>query len=481
MLLGFLHLFIEGITFENTAHSISLEKMNIIRRATISLLRYLKQLNLFNTYSADERQIQHELLPSRIYLVLFPTILAILVIYSAQKELYYTVQVNNPTLDTYQRLLVSYPNTLLCPCSQLSIPYSSFATLMLRFHPVCSSDFVSNPWLTYLYRENASFYASLDIRSVGNAQFQLLRTLCESSKQAIDNAFESTFSSAALVNDRGMLLESELVRVQVEVFAKDFLDSIASEERRRRTLFATFFDRNFLVSGLETSAIPFIDSTFNLKMKIPIYLPGEIITGIGMPTFTCTCVGTYECETPLGICNTDCELNYSSTVTISLLNVRIATVDGFQSGCLPINSLLLSTLECYNNQSCLNNFMAYLPSVNTSFHILNSSVLNQSTSTTPIGTLTDNLMIEQWSREMNYTRYFAACRPLLCSYTYTEKFSILYIITTVIGLIGGLTTILRVLCPQLTNIFYRIQKHILLDEVNRPSSPLLSDKRHDIS
>jgi hypothetical protein len=444
--------------------------MGIVGRATIALLRFLKQLNLFNTYSTNERQIKREILTTRIYLILLPTILTILIVYSAQKELYYTVQVSNPSLDTYQRLLDAYSNTLLCPCSQLSLPYSSFVTLIPHFHPMCSSDFVSDQWLAYLYYDDASSYLAIDIRSVGNAQFQLLRTLCESSQQAIANAFEVTFTSAVLVNSRGMLLTSELVRVQIEAFADEFIVNIGSEQRRLRALFATFFDRNFLVSGLETSAMPVIDPTFNLKMRIPQYTT-SLIDATSITYVICDCDATYTCASPLGVCN---NLLYESDYS-ELLNLytqqgtRLTTVNGFQSGCLPLDSLLLSTLECYNNQSCLNNFMGYLRTVNTSFNILDRSLLNQSTPTTPISVLADELMVEQWSTQMDYSRYFAACRPLSCSYTYTERFSILYIVTTLVGLFGGLIAILRLLCPQLANVFYQIQKHIYLKQANGPT------------
>lgn len=453
--------------------------MNTVRRAATALFRFIKQLNLFNTYSTNEKQIQREILTTRIYLILLPTILTILVVYSAQKELYYAVQVNNPTPDTYQRLLDTYPGTLVCPCSQFSLSYSTFVTLIPRFHPICSSDFVSDPWLAYLYHDDASSYIPIDIRSVGNAQFQLLRTLCESSKQAIDNAFKATFTSTLFVSSHGMLLESELVHVQVQAFADDFIINIASEQRRQHTLFATFFERNFLVSALETSAIPIIDAAFNLKMEIAEYppVPDSALVEVAM---VCTCDATYTCGTLLGIYNNSLyESDYSSLTDVYLqVDTLLTTVNGFQSGCLPFGSLLLSTLECYSNQSCLNNIMNYLPTSNTSFEILDSSILNGSTPTTLIGNLADELMVEQWSIEMNYSRYFAACRPLSCSYTYTERFSILYIVTTLVGLLGGLITILRVVCPQFTQIFYQIQTYILVKKANYPTSSLVLGKRN---
>ena len=135
--------------------------MNTFRKVTLVLLRFFKQLNLFTTYTTNQKQIRREIITTRIYLILLPTILTILIVYSAQKELYHTVQVNNPSIDTYQRLLKDSSNTLLCPCSRLSVPYSTFVKLTPHFHPVCSSDFVADRWLEYLYSDDASVTTKL--------------------------------------------------------------------------------------------------------------------------------------------------------------------------------------------------------------------------------------------------------------------------------------------------------------------------------
>ena len=452
--------------------------MDLVRRATIVLLRFLKQLNLFNTFATDENKTRSEIITTRIYLILLPTILTILIIYSAQKELYYTVQVNNPSLDTYERLLNAYPDTLSCLCSELSVSYSSFVTLTPRFHPVCSSDFISDRWLEYLYQNNPTLYIAFDIRRMGNAQFQVLRTLCQSSKEVIDNKLQATFASAALINNRGVLLPSELVRIQVQIFANEFIINIASEQWRRRTLFATFIERNFLASGLQTSAYAVLDTTANLTMKIVLYVrfSNETFSGDSY----CDCGVTYTCQSQLGIYDIYNSGLYWLT-NYDLREYQLMNVKGFQTGCLPLHSLLSSTLECYHNQGCLNNITSYILPVNISFNSLDRSLLNRSTPTTTIGALVDELMVEEWSTKMDYSRYFAACRPLSCTYTYTERLSILYTFTTLIGLLGGLIATLRLLCPQLTNILYQIQKYILIKGKHNPTGSLPQGKRNSLS
>ncbi|CAF2868804.1 unnamed protein product [Rotaria sp. Silwood2] len=443
---------------------------------TVALIHFIKQLNIFDTYSTDENQIRQEILSTRVYLVLLPTILVVIITYSAQKELYHTVKVNNPSLDDYRHLLIAYPDTFSCPCSQLSVSYSTFVSITPIVHQVCSSDFTSDRWLSSLYHEDASSYIGIDIRSIGNAQFQLLRTLCESSKQAIANGLKATFASASLVNSHGILLSSDSVHVQVEAFARDFIANVGSEQRRRRGLLATFFDRNFLVSGLQTAAVPFIDSHFELKMKIVYYIM-TFFYGTSFAWESCQCDINYNCEALLGIFP---NWTYESDDPGAFSQYTGAfefLVDGFRAGCLPLNSLILSTLECYYTQNCLDTIIPYLSGFDTSFNVLNRNVSKRFIPATSIGALVDEMMVEDWSKQIDYSRYFTACHPLSCSYSYTERFNILYIITTIVGLFGGLTVALRFVCPRLVDAFHLISEYILLRKARRPVGDLPSGKK----
>lgn len=449
--------------------------MTAFRRTMNFLFGYLKRLNFFNTYGTDEEQIRREILATRIYLILLPTILTLLIIYSAQKELFYSVTINNPTLDRYQQLMNIYPDTLSCPCAQFSIPYSNFMSLTPQYHSVCSSDFVSDKWLEYLYNDDASFYLAVDLRSIGNTHFQLIRTLCQSSKKAIDNAFQSTFTSATLVNARGALLQSNLVRTEVDAFANDFINNIVSEQQRRHSLLTTFIDQNFLVTALETSAIPVIDtSSLSLKMEMSQYYEtffGQSSGGFGVTgVVTCLCDMGYACYSQVGVCESSVYQKdyYQLLSTYATPRICPTVISGFKSGCMPLKSLLKSTLECYYNETCFNAILISLPTSNSSFEILrmNNNFNNGSNPKTTIETLANKLMIEQWSTQINYSLYFNTCKPLSCSYSYTKRMNILYIITTLLGLFGGLTAVLRFVCPQLINLFYRMKKCIFTKRTN---------------
>ncbi|CAF1070904.1 unnamed protein product [Adineta steineri] len=73
--------------------------------------------------------------------------------------------------------------------------------------------------------------------------------------------------------------------------------------------------------------------------------------------------------------------------------------------------------------------------------------------------LIDSLFIERWSTETNYTSYFQQCLPSYCSYTSVQKSTLLDIITLLLSLQGGLTIILKWICPKIVRIGSRIKDY----------------------
>jgi len=73
--------------------------------------------------------------------------------------------------------------------------------------------------------------------------------------------------------------------------------------------------------------------------------------------------------------------------------------------------------------------------------------------------LGDQLMVEQWNRSIMYASYYNDCQPNECTYTHQTKNSVIYIVTTLFGLTGGLTTALKFLVPRLVKfIAFYIRK-----------------------
>ena len=66
----------------------------------------------------------------------------------------------------------------------------------------------------------------------------------------------------------------------------------------------------------------------------------------------------------------------------------------------------------------------------------------------------NNLFVENWTRKVNYSQYFAKCSSTSCSYTTTNRENVYYAITLLISLYGGLIIVLRAVAHLLTNIVF---------------------------
>jgi hypothetical protein len=155
----------------------------------------------------------------------------------------------------------------------------------------------------------------------------------------------------------------------------------------------------------------------------------------------CYCAVSAICAVPSAIFN-------SSSKTI------IFSVPGLYIGCFVIEALLQSTMECFYNQTCINQLRSYLvSSLPMNVTALNSSLPSQYFINSTIEELLDNLMVEQWNSSLMYDSYYNECQPAQCSYTYVTKNDIIYIVTTLIGLVGGLITALKLVVPRLVKLF----------------------------
>lgn len=124
-------------------------------------------------------------------------------------------------------------------------------------------------------------------------------------------------------------------------------------------------------------------------------------------------------------------------------------LSGWFTGCWPAETLLLSTLEHLSNQSSLNQI---LRSINSSIgnDLFLAMNLSQSSTFDPsmsIETLLEDLFVEMLTKTLSYSSYFEQCRPESCSIDINDRASFLYIITSLLGLYGGLSIALFFATP----------------------------------
>jgi hypothetical protein len=90
--------------------------------------------------------------------------------------------------------------------------------------------------------------------------------------------------------------------------------------------------------------------------------------------------------------------------------------------------------------------------------ILNQSIPSRFNSTTKLESLINELFIEEIFNKTSYTEYYSQCLPNSCQYTYSTRFNWIYVLATLFGLFGGITTILRIITPFIIQLFFFLKK-----------------------
>ena len=81
-----------------------------------------------------------------------------------------TITISDVTPEKFNQLHREHAETLSCPCSTPNVPYNAFVSHKIKFHPVCSSFFVSKRWIEALYLSESSKFSVLDFRKTGHSQ-----------------------------------------------------------------------------------------------------------------------------------------------------------------------------------------------------------------------------------------------------------------------------------------------------------------------
>jgi hypothetical protein len=149
-------------------------------------------------------------------------------------------------------------------------------------------------------------------------------------------------------------------------------------------------------------------------------------------------------------------------------------VPGMMKGCFVIDSLLLSTLECFYSSFCLSVLYYYIDEVRynsledtgiswfDAFPLVYEQTSCRFTPNTSLQIIVQGMMIEQWNVSTSFDRYYDTCTPTYCTYSdtaHTKNF--IGILITLVSTISGLTVTLRIITPLLVKfVFYLLQPKV---------------------
>ncbi len=398
-------------------------------------------LNLFENEASRSNpfHLRTALISTRVYLVLLTISITALITYTSLSTYTDSFIKPNPSASDYDELFDKYSTTLSCPCNRVSIPYGSFVTILHKYHPVCSSWVVSDAWINHWFKPDISDYFQLDFRSSASGHFQLLASFCSLAKRSVEDAIEN-FRMNTLLSTHVVDRQTFNSNSEAQTSSMKILTTIAF--RRLLDLVRSTTHSNLLQSALQTTVT-----------NIIIYNVGDrkIVSSIGGYYYKpdgqiCSCTTQLTCSLPSGLFGLR---TYDNGGGFDLSEPAVVNVTGFVVGCYAVEALLQSTLECFYDQECLKIVLQLLLHAGLSvdqYNTLNQSRFSPQTS---IGTLIDELFIEDWKTESLFSTYFTQCAPIACTYIDSKRSSALYILITFLSVYSGITLALRLCIPPL--------------------------------
>ena len=377
--------------------------------------------NLFPSTPADtdHHNLKNQRLATALFILMFCSSLVILMYFTVKTKEIITVQQSIDTASASSPNSQQAPST--CPCTQISIGYERFIRLEFRMHQICSSSFVTNEWFGHLQDARGGGASQPnDFRNMILPIFQSLRTMCNLALQGLMNSLERFYSdryiSGNLMSPTLFSAEMQYMIVKAITLAEnEILSSIVAVQE---------------IIQMNTLVPPQQDRASNHQV---------------MSYGNCSCATSPSCTAPAA---------FYDGATSQVLWV----VPGMRVGCNVLDALAHSTLECFYNRMCFNQMQSYLGS-NAPWNgaLLDSTRTSQFMPTSTVGEMLNALMVDEWRAGMAYDEYYQACSPLNCnrttsnseptkiSYKIESKRSIIYVVTTAIGLIGGLAIIFKML------------------------------------
>jgi hypothetical protein len=66
-------------------------------------------------------------------------------------------------------------------------------------------------------------------------------------------------------------------------------------------------------------------------------------------------------------------------------------------------------------------------------------------------------MVEQWTENISYDKYFVQCAPISCTYSKVEGHDFMFVLVEISGLLGGLILVLTFIIPAAVNFIRRLK------------------------
>jgi len=251
--------------------------------------------------------------------------------------------------------------------------------------------------------------------------FQAIQVMCEIANKTINNEL-TLFLDSNLVSVE--TIKFDRFEKKINATLSNLLhDIIPSNLLHSLQLIRSMYSGNGLISAFTTNWYPVISHETPLKT---IYMQAQKYN-----LSSCNCATSPTCMEPM---------------SLELSSGQNWIVPGMMIGCLPLESMLQSTLECIYDQNCLNRINQTV-SAESLLALSTSRTRFQPINTTKLESIVAELFIEDWGVKFPYENYFNSCQPETCSYTLSTRFNIRDCMSTISTIYSGLCILLQLIIP----------------------------------
>ncbi|CAF1437495.1 unnamed protein product [Adineta steineri] len=454
-----------------------LSSVRLLRFTVLSVSQRLKRLlelieqklievNLFQRVppTQDENILRQERYATVLHIILSIISLIIFTIFTSTEPQTILITSESLLLDEFIQLYQKYPQALDCPCAKTAIDYRFICSIKPRYHEVCSSEFVSSRWINIEFvKSSVTTLVTDDFRYQSQFHFQLLSTLCQMADEIIQDSLQS-FNQTKFVTNK--LLDPQSFKTQIDSIVEDFKKSLPPLFQRVIQLIETNFEINQFITPMNSEFDRDTDddeSKTNIRLLPFPYKPMDEQQYFGHfkqnhTSFPSTLFGFYR--------------------HTMIKEGKIKTIiPGMIQSWFPFQALLVSTLECFYNETCLSYIKQSISSPQSSINITtlksSSSSLNHS-QYDRIETLANDLFVREWVNKSFYERYFNQCHSLTCQYSYKSRLTFISIGTIIIGFMGGVNVVLHLLLPFIVKLLIKIWNSILQRQRNNSNTVRVS-------
>ena len=426
-------------------------RTTIIRLRSLldSIRKSLLNLNLFKSSSRNIETMRRQRIVTRLFLLCLVVSLVIYSLFAFVSTQTKTITVYSPSLSDFNRLWQIHSDSLYCPCSQIAISYSDFIEIVPIFHQLCSSGIILPEWYNRMTRVNRTLLSTRNQfeTALGSNYFQVLATFCSLTQNTIVDAYR-LFSANTFISNR--VLPETLFSAQVTSLIDAFTESTNTEFIRILSLARTTTQSNQLISRTFSNFILTVST--NGQVSISDRSLNYLYPGSPVLLSLCSCVGQSSlCGSRVYVYNSSQNLNL-----IYLINLA--------QRCLPTESALTSTLECWYSQTCFGAVLAAyaregVPDI-TDIMPLDVNVPSRFARNATVEVMMNELLLEKWTVNISYEQFYSGCAPLSCVYTIEQRFDWFFVIVTILGVYGGLSTGLKLILPIIVRLVLLVLRQI---------------------